>query len=411
MATKSVFLSKKYLIESGFDTLVEWIQDRRNVYVGHKREVSGKFIYPESKWSNPYEDESGKYDLRTSMILYTLHLIESGLIFELDELRGKTLGSFCRIQKDKETGIPACNARVLAVLINKCSKVIDKLDKSTVKKRSRGKKGEGITIDGIGTRAVITLTFGDMAENHKGMEKLGKLVEPGEGFNHKDLSKIKKIYEQNFGGVAEIHDLAEDSHYDGPLTLPPTYLLVLKEGIYKLLGENANKEMFNEQLGFNYDKKAFMYGRVVDKHARWNLCFDDESSEPDYENKKGRVIAIRDAPYMEKLMGMFEKYFGRKAKDLKVESNYYYDMRDCGIGYHGDSERRKVIGVRLGNVGTPIYYQWFYMSKRIGDRMKYDLDSGDIYIMSEKAVGTDWKRKIIPTIRHAVGCEKFVDFK
>jgi hypothetical protein len=27
--------------------------------------------------------------------------------------------------------------------------------------------------------------------------------------------------------------------------------------------------------------------------------------------------------------------------------------------------------------------------------------------MSEKAVGSDWKKKKIATIRHATGCEKF----
>jgi hypothetical protein len=28
--------------------------------------------------------------------------------------------------------------------------------------------------------------------------------------------------------------------------------------------------------------------------------------------------------------------------------------------------------------------------------------------MSEKAVGTDWKRRVIPTLRHAAGCHKYL---
>ena len=28
--------------------------------------------------------------------------------------------------------------------------------------------------------------------------------------------------------------------------------------------------------------------------------------------------------------------------------------------------------------------------------------------MSEKAVDTDWKKKLIPTLRHAGGCPKFL---
>ena len=28
--------------------------------------------------------------------------------------------------------------------------------------------------------------------------------------------------------------------------------------------------------------------------------------------------------------------------------------------------------------------------------------------MSEKATGNDWKTKVIPTLRHAAGCKKFI---
>ena len=31
--------------------------------------------------------------------------------------------------------------------------------------------------------------------------------------------------------------------------------------------------------------------------------------------------------------------------------------------------------------------------------------------MSEIAVGTNWKKKIIPTLRHATGCKKFLTIK
>lgn len=256
-------------------------------------------------------------------------------------------------------------------------------------------------------KSVITFTFGDMAENHKGMEQLGQLVEEGEGFNHEDLLEIKETFETQFGGEAQLYDLARDSKYKAA-SLPHAYLLVLKGGLFKFLGEMANEEIFEEQMLHDYDKKAFMYGRVVNKHARWNLCFDDESSEPNYKEKKGRVVGFSEVPLLARLKEMFEEYFGPKAENLKIESNYYYDVTKCGIGYHGDSERRKVIGLRVGDIGIPIYYQWFFQGVKIGDRLKYDLDVGDIYIMSEKAVGTDWTKKIIPTLRHAVGCEKFI---
>jgi len=47
--------------------------------------------------------------------------------------------------------------------------------------------------------------------------------------------------------------------------------------------------------------------------------------------------------------------FGESAKNLKCEGNMYYKPAKTGIGYHGDTERRKVIGVRLGHPMT-IHY-------------------------------------------------------
>jgi hypothetical protein len=41
------------------------------------------------------------------------------------------------------------------------------------------------------SKKVITLTFGDMAENHVGMEQIGKMVDEGQGFNVKDLEMIR----------------------------------------------------------------------------------------------------------------------------------------------------------------------------------------------------------------------------
>ena len=95
---------------------------------------------------------------------------------------------------------------------------------------------------------------------------------------------------------------------------------------------------------------------------------------------------------------------------MKAEGNYYYNPEKCGIGYHGDSERKIVVGVRLG-VSIPLCYQWFYKSKPIGDRIRLDLNHGDIYIMSAKAVGNDWRKRSIYTLRHSAGCDKYTIIK
>jgi hypothetical protein len=36
-----------------------------------------------------------------------------------------------------------------------------------------------------------------------------------------------------------------------------------------------------------------------------------------------------------------------------------------------------------------------------------DLEHGDMYVMSEKTTGFDWKSKTKYTLRHAAGCDKY----
>lgn len=55
----------------------------------------------------------------------------------------------------------------------------------------------------------------------------------------------------------------------------------------------------------------------------------------------------------------------------------------------------------------PIEYQWFHKGKPVGKRAIIELEDGDLYVMSEKASGFDWKRQNVPTLRHATGVAKF----
>ncbi len=246
------------------------------------------------------------------------------------------------------------------------------------------------------SNSVITLTFGDSAENHVGMEKLGTLVKEGEGFSTEDLFRIQQALPRS--ELFYLNELDE---------VPEASVLVIRDGVNFLLGPGKTKEgLFREQAELEQDKKAYMYGRVVNKYARWNLCFDDTGHEPNYENGQGRVVPYSTVPLTQQLRKVLGEYIGEKAEGLKCEGNYYYDKNTCGIGFHGDSERRKVIGVRLGAAMT-LHYQWFFGGKPVGNRIKIPLQGGDIYIMSEKAVGTDWKCKNSYTLRHATGSVKY----
>lgn len=248
--------------------------------------------------------------------------------------------------------------------------------------------------------STITLTFGDQGENHVGMQKIGKLAK--KGISVERLKEIKKIFE-DMGSKCEYVDLNKECEVKGP----EAGLLVIRNGLNKILKNiNANSGvLFREQSELVWDSKAFMYGRVVDKHARYNLCYADEAQEPDYENKMGRIVAFEDIPATGYIKTVLEKLLGHS---LICEGNRYFDLKSCGIGYHGDSERRIVVGCRIGG-NMPLHYQWFLNSKPVGKNFRIVFHHGDMYIMSDKAVGFDWKSKSILTLRHAAGCDEFVN--
>lgn len=254
----------------------------------------------------------------------------------------------------------------------------------------------------------FTLTFGDQAENHYGMQKIGTFADIG--FTYDDLLKGKLFFDKA-GHRCELVNLNQALPNEYKSSAESAYILVVPNGVeYFINSTNTRDDFFREMAGLEMDKKAKMRGRVVNKHARHNLCFGPQQQEPDYENGKGRIISYGQVPILNKVRTNLNTVLGSKAEDLVVELNDYYDIGKCGIGFHGDSERRRVVGVRLGAT-TPLHYQWFYQRKPIGGRVVVTLNHGDMYMMSEKAVGTDWKRYTQITLRHAAGCPKYTTIK
>jgi hypothetical protein len=285
-------------------------------------------------------------------------------------------------------------------------------------------------------RSTVTITFGDQAENHVGMEKLGTLSNCG--FNLRDLKRCKRRFER-LGTNCELIDIIKEAEIeemitDEMATPTPAYLLIIRNGVDIMLQakeEHPDEDniehnilLFNELVAIPVDKKALMRGKVVNKKARYNLCFSNFHQEPDYEIGKGTVVNFKSLPLLRYIHKQLPYYICEEDKkgwhNLVAEGNYYYDTEECGIGYHGDNERRRVIAIRLGKK-MPLCYQWYVNGERIGKRVELQLNSGDIYIMSEKAVGYDWKSRItkvnigkkleskrLLTLRHAAGCEKYI---
>lgn len=277
-------------------------------------------------------------------------------------------------------------------------------------------------------KQVVTLTWSECSESFNGMEQLGKKGD--HGFTCAELLQIGKTFSNN-GYESEYYDLRQSLSYCENPNLPSQFLdrtqeaedagiLIIRNIANKLITVDPSQfpnedelrkslpqsdNLFLELIELNWDKKMYMKGKVVNKHARWNLCFSNERQEPNYSEKKGRVIDFKTLPRLQSIRANLEFCFGEKATNLIAEGNHYYDIDKCYISWHGDFERRIVIGMRFG-AEMSLEYQWFHQCNSVGPKIDFRLRHGDLYIMSNKAVGTDWKKKTILTLRHGANTSK-----
>lgn len=230
----------------------------------------------------------------------------------------------------------------------------------------------------------ITLTICEQAENHVGMQKIGAPV--SQGLSLQDLFLVQSQFEDT-----ELINLGKEKISDA-------YILVIRNGVQKILGsDDSSDALYAEQSELNWDKKALMRGKVVNKRARHNLCYGPQSQEPDYQQGKGRVIPFEQCPLLTSCIKYFEALLD--LSDLVAEGNRYYDSK-CYIGFHGDAERKIVIGIRLGREMF-LHFQMFLNCEKVGKQTSIKLSHGDIYIMTEAAAGHNWKKRKIHTLRHS----------
>lgn len=108
--TKIVNIRKSELNKRGIENFDKWNERDNTLYIG--RNMS---FYPalknvkKSKWHNPYSVK--KYGLEECLEKYREHVVSSGLINDIEELRGKELGCWCKPNK--------CHGDVLIELLNK----------------------------------------------------------------------------------------------------------------------------------------------------------------------------------------------------------------------------------------------------------------------------------------------------
>jgi hypothetical protein len=232
---------------------------------------------------------------------------------------------------------------------------------------------------------VVTITFGDQGENGVGMKKHGNALDKG-----LSVADVVAIGERvaAAGWQCEYHDLRDLlDHSDN---CSGAGLLVIRNGA-SLLAQGSGGDvdgLLAEMLSAPFDKHKWMWGGVKNSLARWNSVFADEAIAADLINKQGTVNAFASAPILHHIRTALPVVLGHsKLHNLVAELNYYDDKSKCGIRPHGDAERKVVVAIRLGKP-FPLYFRWFTGRQAVGQLLKLELRHGDMYIMSDKAVGT-----------------------
>jgi acyl-coenzyme A synthetase/AMP-(fatty) acid ligase len=99
------------LRKKGYTDFESWLKTDDNVYVGRSGRIwihgdnKRIFNYKGSKWSNPFK-VTKECSLEESLTQYIDYIVESGLIHDIHELKGKTLGCWCASSD--------CHANILA---------------------------------------------------------------------------------------------------------------------------------------------------------------------------------------------------------------------------------------------------------------------------------------------------------
>ena len=284
----------------------------------------------------------------------------------------------------------------------------------------------------------FSLTCAPGGENNRGMEIIGRMPIKGEGFTAQDIEGLGPYFNRLmlYGLTAKVLDLnalsgciygigcLEDEDQARVLILRNWAGVMGEEWDIKVFKELASRRWDAEYLDPNKyrteivnGKEVKVRGKRMNKRARTNLCFvADREQEPAVFEGKGSIYDLKKMECLNNGVEMLKKQIaaglieiGSKTKvEINVvEGNRYYNLKNTGIGFHGDTERVVVICISIGCDNYPMRWQWFKDGMPVGSPIDISLNCGDVYVMSEKAVGADWKKKSKYTLRHSAGAKKY----
>ena len=261
-----------------------------------------------------------------------------------------------------------------------------------------------------------------------------------EGFSCRDLDEIASRINAADSGRASVVNitapLTEPENYqawadslrkrykkkktpfvDPPIkTLPKACILVIKNGIELLMESTDAAKLYKEQEQVRYDGRFFDKNKVKVRRAHKTMLFATEGRNASDDYTQPSVTAFSEVPLANKIRTSFQTLLGDRAADLNVNGTKYhtsvYEKGDDGksmknpsnMGWHGNDNCKIVVGVCLG-ASASLSFIWRLpgSQKNLTDtRVTIPLTHGDVYVLSEKAIGYDYKSSSLLRCLHSI---------
>lgn len=245
-------------------------------------------------------------------------------------------------------------------------------------------------------------TFSHCAEGHVGHE-IEKSKHPNpEAHSIETLESIKSDLEKKGAEVDWINLQRKENE-------PEAAVMVLRNGLKHFGVSHDDLMQETNQLPFVDKQYKGRDGKIKNKRARWNANGGDRHVDADIEKGINTQYHFDEVPVLKAVRVALEALHPT-LQHVLAEGNFY--NKDGLIRYHGDEERpcSPVVGVNLGQ-DRFIDFRSFYRHAFYGEQIRINLHAGDIYFMSEHAVGIGWIKSTYKKVifRHRAGSKIALD--
>jgi hypothetical protein len=155
-------------------------------------------------------------------------------------------------------------------------------------------------------------------------------------------------------------------------------------------------DLYQTLLSVDWDKKVLLRNKVVNRIGKYVISIHDEAQEPNYEQGQYRVLSYNELEDLKVVKNNVNKIVNQN--NLLCKGDYNYNHEKLKLKYQGG----KVNNMICIHLGDPIQlsYKWFFSNKAVSESTGFTLNHGDLYIMSEKATGHDYKLKKNPILKY-----------